>query len=72
MLCEARRLGLKTMVGCMTESTVGVSAAAQLLPLVDWADLDGPLLLEKDIASGVSFERGEIVYSAVHGCGIEL
>jgi L-alanine-DL-glutamate epimerase-like enolase superfamily enzyme len=72
MLEAARRLGLKTMIGCMTESTVGVSAAAQLLPLVDYADLDGPLLLASDIASGVTFERGRVIYPEEHGCGVRL
>ena len=41
------------MVGCMTESTVGISAIAQLLPLLDYVDMDGALLLGKDIATGV-------------------
>jgi len=72
MLQQARSLGLKTMVGCMTESTVGISAAAQLLPMLDYADLDGALLLSRDIASGVRFDRGEVVYSQVDGCGVTL
>lgn len=72
MLEHARKLGLRTMIGCMTESTVGVSAAAQLLPLVDYADLDGPLLLTADVARGVTFERGTIHYSEVAGAGAAL
>ena len=72
MLEEARRQGLKTMIGCMTESTVGVSAAAQLAPLVDYADLDGPLLIGEDIATGVWIERGQVLYSKENGCGVRL
>jgi L-alanine-DL-glutamate epimerase-like enolase superfamily enzyme len=69
MLEHARRLGLKTMIGCMTETTVGVSALAQLLPLADYADLDGPLLLARDVAQGVTFERGVIRYADAPGTG---
>lgn len=72
MLVRARQLGLCTMVGCMTETTVGISAAAQLLPLVDYADLDGALLLAEDIATGVEIHRGRIVFPSRHGCGIKL
>ncbi len=50
MVARARQLGLRVMMGCMTESTVGISAAAQFLPLLDYADLDGPLLLARDVA----------------------
>ena len=72
MLLRARQLGLKTMVGCMTESTVGISAAAQLLPLLDYADLDGALLLAEDLATGVTIDRGRIVFSDLPGCGVQI
>ncbi len=72
MLVRARQLGLKTMIGCMTESTIGISAAAQLLPLVDYADLDGALLLARDLATGVRFEHGRPIFPDVPGCGISL
>jgi len=72
MLDRARQLGLKTMVGCMTESSVGISAIAQLLPLLDYADMDGALLLACDIASGVQIERGRIIYPKEAGCGVRL
>jgi L-alanine-DL-glutamate epimerase-like enolase superfamily enzyme len=72
MLDRARQLGLKTMVGCMTESSVGISAIAQLLPLLDYADMDGALLLARDIASGVRIERGRIIYPQEAGCGVRL
>src|SRR5688572_18865908 len=58
MAVRARELGMKAMVGCMTESTVGISAIAQLLPLLDYVDMDGAALLAEDIASGVKVERG--------------
>jgi len=72
MLEQARALGLKTMVGCMTESTVGISAIAQLLPLVDYADMDGALLLAEDVATGITIERGRVRFSSENGCGARL
>jgi L-alanine-DL-glutamate epimerase-like enolase superfamily enzyme len=72
MILHARQLGLKTMVGCMTESSVGISAIAQLLPLLDYVDMDGALLLARDIASGVRIERGQIIYPEENGCGVRL
>ncbi len=72
MIARARQLGLKVMVGCMTESTVGISAIAQLLPLVDYADMDGAVLLARDIASGVTVERGRARFPTENGCGVRL
>jgi len=72
MLLRARELGLKTMVGCMTESSVGISAIAQLLPLLDYVDMDGALLLAEDAASGVTIERGRIRFPDENGCGVRL
>jgi L-alanine-DL-glutamate epimerase-like enolase superfamily enzyme len=72
MIDEAKRSGLKVMVGCMTESTVGISAIAQLLPLLDYVDMDGALLLANDIATGVTIENGICRYPAIAGCGVEL
>ncbi|MFZ5829988.1 MAG: dipeptide epimerase [Planctomycetota bacterium] len=73
MIARARELGLRVMVGCFTESTVGISAIAQLLPLVDYADLDGALLLAADVARGVRVnERGQVVFPDAAGCGVEL
>jgi L-alanine-DL-glutamate epimerase-like enolase superfamily enzyme len=60
MLLKARKLGLKTMVGCMTESSIGIAAIAQLLPYLDYVDMDGALLLKNDIAYGVNIEDGVI------------
>jgi L-alanine-DL-glutamate epimerase-like enolase superfamily enzyme len=56
MIARARVLGLSVMAGCMTESSVGISAIAQLLPELDYADLDGAMLLAEDPASGVTFD----------------
>jgi len=60
------------MVGCMTESTVGISAIAQLLPLLDYVDMDGACLLASDIASGVRVDRGVCHYSHEPGTGARL
>jgi L-alanine-DL-glutamate epimerase-like enolase superfamily enzyme len=72
MVGRARQLGLKVMVGCFTESSVGISAAAQLLPLLDYADLDGALLLAKDIAAGVVLDHGRVRFPEENGCGVRL
>ena len=72
MLLEAKQLGLKTMVGCMTESTVGISAIAHLLPLLNYVDMDGALLLKNDIATGVTIDYGKINYSNLDGTGVTL
>jgi L-alanine-DL-glutamate epimerase-like enolase superfamily enzyme len=72
MLRRARELGLKTMVGCMIESSIAISGAAQLLPLLDYADLDGAVLLRDDPASGVTIEKGVVRLSGRAGCGGEL
>lgn len=70
MIKKAKELNLKIMAGCMNESTIGSSAIAHLLPLVDYADLDGPLLLEEDVATGLEYESGRIIYSNSPGLGI--
>jgi L-alanine-DL-glutamate epimerase-like enolase superfamily enzyme len=72
MIQEAKRLGLRTMAGCMTESTVGISAIAHILPELDYVDMDGPLLLSEDIASGVTMEFGKISYAEGNGTGVHL
>jgi L-alanine-DL-glutamate epimerase-like enolase superfamily enzyme len=72
MIAKARELGLSVMVGCMTESTVGISAIAQLLPLIDYVDMDGAVLLARDIADGVTLERGVCRYSNIAGSGVTL
>ena len=73
MIDKASELGLKVMVGCMTESTVGISAIAQLLPQLDYVDMDGAMLLSEDIARGVKIEEnGRVIFPKLNGSGIEL
>jgi L-Ala-D/L-Glu epimerase len=72
MMEKARSLHLKVMVGCMNESTIGSSAIAHLLPLLDYADMDGPLLLTEDLATGITIENGRVGYSTGNGLGIEF
>jgi L-alanine-DL-glutamate epimerase-like enolase superfamily enzyme len=72
MIEAARKLNLKVMMGCMNESSVGTAAIAQFAPLLDMVDMDGPLLLSQDIARGVGFERGKIIYNDIPGLGIEM
>ena len=72
MIDKARQLGLQIMIGCMNESSVGTAAIAQLAPLVDYVDMDGPLLLSEDIAKGVVFKEGKIIYTNGYGLGIEM
>ena len=71
MAKRARELGMKVMVGCMTESSIGISASAQLLPLLDYADLDGAVLLAKDIATGVLIDQGRPQFPNRPGLGVE-
>lgn len=72
MITRARQLGLRVMVGCMTESSVGISAIAQLLPLLDYADVDGSLLIANDPATGVTFDYGRVIYADENGTGAKL
>ncbi len=71
MIQIAKSLGLKTMLGCMISSSVTVTAAAHLSPLVDYADLDGSLLIANDPYSGVRIERGKLVLPDRPGLGIK-
>jgi len=70
MLILARSLGMKVMLGCMTETSCAVSAAAHLSPLVDWADLDGNLLITNDPFEGMKIIDGKITLSDRAGIGI--
>lgn len=69
MLRQARSLKMQTMIGCMVESSIGISAAAQLAALLDYADLDGAELLSRDPAQGVHIDHGTIQWSPLAGCG---
>lgn len=70
MLNYARAEGMKVMVGCMTETSCAVSAAAQLSPAVDFADLDGNLLISNDLFDGMKVEAGRIVLPDRPGIGV--
>lgn len=70
MIRVARAFGMKTLMGCMTETSCGVSAAAQLSPLVDWADLDGNLLISNDVFDGVKVVDGQLVLNDRPGIGV--
>ena len=71
MIEMARALGLKTMLGCMISSSVSVTAAAHLSPLVDYADLDGHLLIANDPYVGVKVERGKLILPDAPGLGLK-
>jgi L-alanine-DL-glutamate epimerase-like enolase superfamily enzyme len=71
MVTLARALGLKVMLGCMTETSCAISAAAQLSPLVDWADLDGALLIKDDPFDGAVFKNGKIIPTDGAGIGVK-
>lgn len=70
MITVARALDMKVMIGCMTETSCAVSAAAQLSPLVDWADLDGNLLISNDLYEGVKVIDGKLTLNNLPGIGI--
>jgi L-alanine-DL-glutamate epimerase-like enolase superfamily enzyme len=70
MIHAARALGLKIMLGCMVETSVGIAAAAQLAPLVDYVDLDGHLLLADDPFEGIGGARGILTLNDDPGLGI--
>jgi L-alanine-DL-glutamate epimerase-like enolase superfamily enzyme len=72
MIKEARSLGMKVMMGSMNESTIGSAAIAQFLPQLDYADLDGPLLLSEDLARGVNFDYGKVIISGKPGLGVTV
>lgn len=72
MISKARELEMKVMIGCMNECTIGSAAIAHLAPLVDYIDMDGPLLLAEDLATGITYDYGKVGVSDKPGLGIEL
>ena len=70
MIQVAKSLGMKTMLGCMIESSIAVTAAAHLSPLVDFADLDGNLLIANDPYSGVAVKQGKLILPDRPGLGL--
>jgi L-alanine-DL-glutamate epimerase-like enolase superfamily enzyme len=71
ILTTARAANMQVMIGCMTETSCAVSAAAQLSPAVDWADLDGNLLISNDVYKGVTVANGKLVLNDLPGIGIQ-
>lgn len=72
MITVARALDMKVMIGCMTETSCAVTAAANLSPLVDFADLDGNLLIANDRFKGMTVENGKITLHDIPGIGVKL
>ncbi len=71
MIQVAKAMGMKTMLGCMVSSSVTVTAAAHLSPLVDYADLDGNLLIANDPYQGVKVEKGKLLLPKGPGLGLK-
>lgn len=71
MMNYARAEGMRVMIGCMTETSCAIAAAAQLSPAVDFADLDGNLLIANDIFRGTTIVDGKITLNQLPGIGIE-
>jgi L-alanine-DL-glutamate epimerase-like enolase superfamily enzyme len=70
MVVLARSLGMKVMLGCMTETSCAISAASHLSPMVDWADLDGALLISNDPFVGTTVVDGKVTISTKPGVGV--
>ncbi len=70
MIHTARAMGMKVMLGCMVESAIAATAAAHISPLVDWADLDGPLSIAHDPFAGVAYDRGKVLLPDAPGLGV--
>lgn len=72
MIDKARELKMLVMLGCMNESSIGTAAIAHLAPTVDYVDMDGPLLLAEDVASGITFDNGIVDVTDRYGLGISI
>jgi len=70
MILMARALGMKVMLGCMTETSCAISAASHLSPMVDWADLDGALLIKNDVFDGTKIIDGKVTLMERPGIGV--
>jgi L-alanine-DL-glutamate epimerase-like enolase superfamily enzyme len=66
---KAKENGLKVNIGCMSESSCGIAAAAQLMAYADWIDLDGPMLINNDPFTGITFSEGKLILSNSTGTG---
>jgi L-alanine-DL-glutamate epimerase-like enolase superfamily enzyme len=71
MIAQARTLDMRVMVGSMNESSIGSAAIAHLLPCLDYVDMDGPLLLKEDLATGLAFQNGHVAIPDRPGLGVE-
>jgi L-alanine-DL-glutamate epimerase-like enolase superfamily enzyme len=71
MIVLARALGLKVMMGCMTETSCAISAASHLSPMVDYADLDGALLISNDVFDGSKVIDGKVTLMDRPGIGVK-
>lgn len=72
MIQQAKQAGLKVMMGSMNESTIGSAAIAHMLPLLNAIDADGPLLLKEDVATGLTYNNGNIQISGTPGLGVQF
>jgi L-alanine-DL-glutamate epimerase-like enolase superfamily enzyme len=72
MLILAKSLDMKVMIGCMTETSCAISAASQLAPQVEWADLDGNLLIKNDPYFGTKIIDGKIILNDIPGIGLDI
>jgi L-Ala-D/L-Glu epimerase len=72
MISNAKSANMKVMMGCMTESSVGISAIAHLLPLLDYVDMDGALMISNDPAIGVEIISGQVRFTNLNGIGAKL
>ncbi|MBM3907150.1 MAG: dipeptide epimerase [Gemmatimonadetes bacterium] len=71
MIVLARSLGMKVMLGCMTETSCAISAASHLSPMADWADLDGALLIGNDVYDGTTVVNGKVTLRDRPGIGVQ-
>lgn len=72
MIQKAQQLGLQVMVGCMTESSIGIAAIAQLLPALDYVDMDGPMLIQNDPGQPLTISKGQVTLPKGFGTGAIL
>jgi len=72
MVNTARACGMKVMIGCMIETSIGITAGAHLTPLLDYVDLDGSMLTTNDPYEGVKFDGGTLILPTEPGLGVHL
>jgi L-Ala-D/L-Glu epimerase len=72
MIQRARALDMSVMIGSMNESSIGSAAIAHLVPAIDYVDMDGPLLLSEDVATGLNFQDGRVIIPSSPGLGVHF